>query len=199
MFLNESTNPIELFKEWLSAAQATDMLEPTAMNLATCDASSKPSNRVVLLKHVDEKGFIFFTNMQSRKGNEVLANPYASLCFYWMPLRRQVRVEGRCEIITAQESDEYFNTRSLMSKIGSWASKQSQPLLGGRNELLNEVKKKEADFNGAEIPRPPHWGGVRVIPSSIEFWEEGEARLHNRQVFIKNPESNSWKTTMLYP
>jgi pyridoxamine 5'-phosphate oxidase len=170
--------------------------EPSAVVLATADAEGRPSARVVLLKGFDEHGFVFYTNLQSRKGNELQANPHAALCFYWSPLYQQVRVEGRIEIVSDAEADAYFATRPRGSQIGAWASKQSASLKS-RDQLEADFQAVEKKFAGREVPRPPFWSGFRLIPERIEFWESRENRLHDRTVYTR--ENDEWILEKLYP
>jgi len=193
-------NPYTFFEQWLKEAQEKELNDPNAMCLATATPDGVPSARMVLLKGLDELGFVFYTNGTSRKGGEIDRNKNAALCFHWKSLLRQVRVEGEIEEVSPQEADAYYNTRHRGSRIGAWASKQSQPL-GSYDELKEFVEDYEAKFEGEEtIPRPPYWKGFRVKPRSIEFWIDGEYRLHERYVFkpIKG-EENGWQRHMLYP
>ena len=188
-------NPYALFQEWLDVAKGSEPNDPNAMNLATADKMGRPSNRMVLLNGLDERGFVFYTNAQSRKGDQLLENPYAALCFHWKTLRKQVRVEGSVEVVSDDESDTYYNSRPRQSRIGAWASQQSR-VLEEFSDLQNAVKKFEAEFEGVDnIPRPDYWKGFRVIPSRIEFWIDGEFRLHRRYVFEKT--DGGWKRFML--
>jgi len=190
-------NPIEKFVEWLDKAKATKAItEPTAMTLATADASGAPSARMVLLKDVDERGFVFYTNLESRKSGEIKQNPNVALCFYWMTLKRQVRVEGHIEQVSDIEADAYFATRARDSQIGAWSSQQSREL-SGKAELMAAIAKNTLKFAGRAVPRPPHRSGWRVIPSRIEFWQEGSFRIHDREVFIR--EGEGWDVKKLYP
>lgn len=189
------TNPIQQFAQWWNEAVASEIDEVNAMTLATADAGGKPSARIVLLKDFDEKGFVFFTNYESQKGKELLANPHACLVFFWKELERQVRIEGVAEKISAAESDEYFFSRPAGSRIGAWASPQSS-VINNRNILDENVKKFENEF-GENIPRPPHWGGYRVAPSLIEFWQGRSNRLHDRIRYKK--EDRGWKMDRLAP
>ncbi|MCE3231997.1 MAG: pdxH [Rickettsiaceae bacterium] len=189
-------SPIALFKEWYDKAIVLNVSEPTAMTLATATSDGIPSARIVLLKAYDERGFCFYTNFNSRKGKELLENPYAALCFYWDELGRQVRIEGKVEKVSEQEADAYFNSRSRGSQLGAWASKQSQPM-EDEMDLPNRVKKITEQFSEGVIERPPFWHGFRVIPNKIEFWENKEFRLHRRLVYTKA--GNGWKTGILYP
>lgn len=189
-------DPIILFKEWLAAAAETEPNDPEAMALATVDASGKPSVRMVLLKGVDHDGFRFYTNMESRKGRELAGNPNAALCIHWKTKRRQVRVEGKVTVSAAPMVDAYFKTRHILSRLGAWASKQSEPL-SSREELEERVRIYSQQFKGQEVPRPPHWGGYLLAPEKIEFWMEGEGRLHDRFLFTRL--KNGWDVMRLNP
>lgn len=192
-------NPFPLFEKWLREAEKTELNDPNAMALATVDADGTPSLRMVLLKGMDSKGFVFFTNRESRKGNALNANPVAAVCFHWKTLRRQIRIEGTVEQVSDSESDDYYKTRPLGSRIGAWASLQSRPL-ENRTHLADRVATLEKEYQGREdqIPRPGHWGGYRIIPNYIEFWHDGEFRLHRRVVYTPAPDG-SWNREMLYP
>jgi pyridoxamine 5'-phosphate oxidase len=192
-------DPIERFRALLAQAEAVDrsiLPEPTAMMLATAGDDGQPSLRVVLLKAVDERGFVFYTNYESRKGRELLAHPRAALCFHWQTLERQVRIEGDAEPVAAEEADAYFATRARLSQIGAWASKQSRPLESDA-ELEARVAEAEERFAGGAVPRPPHWSGFRVVPRRIEFWRNRAFRLHERLVYER--EDGNWRVTRLYP
>lgn len=188
-------DPFKIFGIWFEAAKASGMKEPTAMNLATATKSGLPSVRVVLLKAWDERGFVFYTNAISRKGQELSENPHAALNFYWMDMERQLRIEGHVEKVSDQESDEYYHSRHLEKRLGAWASKQSQ-LLSSRDELITGIEELRGKY-GENPPRPPFWHGFRVVPKRIEFWQEGEFRLHERDVFER--EGNGWKHYQIYP
>jgi pyridoxamine 5'-phosphate oxidase len=187
--------PFQLFAEWFALAEKTQILDPTAMCLATSTADGKPSARIVLLKDFDEKGFVFYTNSQSRKGGELLSNPNCALCFYWDELNKQVRIEGKIEKVQGEEADSYFKSRHVEKQYGAWASKQSQKLEKREDlyEMIEEYKQKFPQ----DPPRPPHWHGFRVVPTRIEFWQDGEFRLHDREVFEKI--DNRWQSHKLYP
>ncbi len=189
-------DPLELFQEWLGAARAAGILLPESVALATATPDGAPSVRMVLLKHVDERGLVFYTNYGSRKAVELEANPRASLCFHWAVLERQVRVEGMVERASQQESEAYFATRGRGSRIGAWASLQSEPL-SSRAELESRVKEYEARYPGSEVPLPPFWGGYRLRPRVIEFWQGKADRLHERLRFSRCGEG--WQTDWLYP
>jgi len=192
----EVRDPYELFDEWFKTAAEKELHEPNAMALATADAGGMPSVRMVLLKGVDPRGFVFYTNYESRKGTQLLANRQAALCFHWKSLKRQVRVEGAIELVTPEEADAYFATRPRTSQIGAWASQQSRPL-EGRLELEKRVALYTAKFGVGKVPRPPHWSGFRVLPQRIEFWEDRPFRLHDRLVYHRDGER--WWTERLYP
>lgn len=192
----ELSDPIARFAEIFAQVQKVVLPEPNAMTLATVSADGRPSARVVLLKGFDERGFVFYTNLESRKGRDLIANPYAALCFHWMPLEQQVRVEGRIEKVSDAEADAYFATRPRGAQIGAWASKQSRTL-ATREELEARVKAVEEKFAGREVPRPPFWSGFRVIPERLEFWQSRQSRLHDRTVYSK--QGNKWIIEKLYP
>ena len=189
-------DPIEVFGEWLGEAEAAEPNDPTAMALGTVDGTGNPSVRMVLLKGVDERGFAFYTNFESRKGEELLAQPRAALCFHWKSLRKQVRVEGPVEIVSDAEADAYFHSRARVSQIGAAASAQSRPL-DSRATLERRVADLQTLFDGAEVPRPPNWSGFRVVPHTIEFWKDGAFRLHDRIVFRRR--GPNWTNERLYP
>jgi len=190
-------NPYTLFDEWLSMAKAQEINDPTALCLATVGDDGRPSNRMVLLNGLDERGFVFYTNSHSRKGALIAANPYAALCFHWKTLRKQVRIEGKLSVVSTAESDAYFATRPRLSKIGAWASQQSSTL-EKFSDLEEAVRTYEKKFEGIEdIPRPPHWHGYRLTPDYFEFWMDGAFRLHRRIIY--RPHENGWSTSMLYP
>lgn len=192
--------PFPLFRKWLDDAEAAEPNDPNAMALATIDSDGTPSIRMVLLKGLDERGFVFYTNRESRKGTALDSNPVAALCFHWKTLRRQIRIEGRVERVSDAESDEYYQTRPLGSRIGAWASDQSRPL-SSRTHLVNKVSALETQYQDQadSIPRPPHWGGYRVVPQAIEFWHDGEFRLHRRVVYTPAVDGSGWDRKMLYP
>ena len=189
-------NPIKRFAELFEKMQKTDVQEPAAVTLATATSDGKPSARVVLLKGFYENGFVFYTNLESRKAKELRANPFAALCFYWEPIQYQVRVEGPVERVSVNEADSYFASRARGSQIGAWASKQSSPLKN-LEELDSRFKKYEKDFEDKPIPCPPFWSGFRLAPQRIEFWQRQENRLHVRELFTKD--KHNWLISTLYP
>ena len=175
-------DPIAQFRRWFGEALAAELHEPNAMILATATPDGRPSARVVLLKGFDERGFVFYTNYEGRKGTELEANPYCALVFYWAELERQVRVEGHARRVTEKEADEYFRSRPRGSQLGARVSEQSRPV-GGREALEEKLRWLEAEYDGREVPRPQFWGGYRVEPDSIEFWQGRENRLHDRLLY----------------
>ena len=189
-------DPISLFGEWFKAAEESGIFLPEATALATATPQAVPSVRMVLLKGVDERGFVFYTNYGSRKASELEANPRAALCFHWAVLERQVRIQGTVERASTEESDAYFASRNRGSRVGAWASRQSDAL-PSREVLEERVKRFEKEYPGEEVPRPPFWGGYRLRPTSIEFWQGKADRLHERLVFTRDGES--WTTRRLYP
>lgn len=192
--------PIACFHEWLEAAQNhPEVSEPTAMSLATADKNGLPSCRIVLLKEASEDGFVFYTNIGSgRKSADLKANPQAALCFYWMPMQRQVRVQGQVVPVSDGEADAYFASRHRNSQIGAWASYQSMPL-ESREQLEKRITEQQAIYEGRDIPRPERWGGWRVIPERMEFWVERPHRLHDRWEFTRDAEGNWSAPQRLYP
>lgn len=192
----DDADPIDLFRAWFSAAEESGLLLPESTALATATPDGVPSVRMVLLKEVDERGFVFFTNYESRKADELEANPHAALCFHWAVLQRQVRVNGQVERVSAEESYAYFASRGKGSRIGAWASKQSRPL-PEREKLEQRVAEYGSTFKGDDVPLPPHWGGYLIRPSQIEFWQGRADRLHDRLVFTRS--GTGWTTKHLYP
>lgn len=192
----EAPEPFGLFAEWFSEAKRSEPNDPEAVALATVDAHGMPNVRMVLLKGADERGFVFFTNFESAKGRELVANPDAALCFHWKSLRRQVWVRGHVSPVSGAEADAYFQSRERGSRIGAWASKQSRPL-ESRFALEKSVASYTAKFGLGEIPRPDYWSGFRIAPVSIEFWKNGLFRLHDRLLFTRT--ATGWEKTRLYP
>jgi pyridoxamine 5'-phosphate oxidase len=193
-----SADPFTLFTEWLSDARRTEINDPNAMTLATVGLDGAPDARIVLLKGQDPRGLVFYTNYESRKGEELSADPRATLVFHWKSLQRQIRVEGQVERVTPEEADAYFASRPQLSKVGAWASEQSRPLTE-RAELERRLAEAEARFAGADVPRPPHWSGFRLVPRRLEFWREMPYRLHDRLVFTRSAPGEPWSTGRLFP
>jgi pyridoxamine 5'-phosphate oxidase len=190
-------DPIQQFHHWFDQALEARLPEPNAMTVATANAQGRPTARILLLKGTDEQGFVFFTNYESRKGHELAVNPRASLLFYWIELERQVRIDGSVEKISAAQSDAYFASRPLGSRIGAWVSAQSQ-LIESRAVL--EIREREmAEKYGEHPPRPPHWGGYRVVPDEIEFWQGRPSRLHDRIVYARASAADAWAIGRLSP
>jgi pyridoxamine 5'-phosphate oxidase len=189
-------NPIERFAVLYEQAKQAIPVDPNAMVLASVGEDGRPSARVVLLKSFDARGFVFFTNLESRKGQELLRQPFASLVFYWAPLERQVRVEGRAEPVSQEEADAYFESRPRASQLGAWASLQSQPL-PSRQLLEARVDALTSQYEDKAIPRPAYWSGFRVVPDRIEFWHSRPNRLHERILYLR--EGDTWRTELLYP
>ncbi len=192
--------PFDRFAQVFARAQAelpsNCFPDPNAMSLATVGPGGQPSNRIVLLKAFDARGFVFYTNYDGRKGSELLANPRCALCFHWPPIELQVRIEGRAEQVEEAEADAYFATRARLSQLGAWASEQSRPMAHA-GDLARRVAEFDTRFEGKEVPRPPNWSGFRVVPERIEFWHAGTNRLHDRTVYLRDGEG--WKVETLYP
>ena len=190
------TDPIALFDSWFAEARASEPNDPNAMALATVDAGGRPSSRMVLLKGHGRDGFVFYTNREGRKAGDLAANAQAALLFHWKSLRRQVRIEGAVTLATDAESDAYFASRGRDSQLGAWASDQSRPL-DSRGTFEGRFEAMRARFDGGEVPRPPFWGGYRVTPERIEFWQDREHRLHERRMFTRA--GDCWTESLLYP
>jgi len=194
----DKNDPIDLFEVWMNEAIKTETNDPNAVALGTSDSSNSPSIRMVLLKDFNKDGFVFYTNLNSQKGNELKNNPKAAMCFHWKSLLRQVRINGTVKKVSNKVADEYYNSRGYESRIGAWASKQSS-ILSNRDELLNSIEdyKKKYD-NKNEVPRPDYWSGWNLNPSSIEFWLDGDSRIHERLKYIKD-EAGNWTKSLLSP
>lgn len=188
--------PLDIFSAWLKAAEASEINDPAAVALATVDPDGLPNVRMVLLKGYDARGFVFYTNFESQKGQELLGQKKAAMCFHWKSLRRQVRLRGPVEVVSDEEADAYFESRPLGSRIGAWASKQSRPL-ESRFALETAVAKVTAKYPLGNVPRPPHWSGFRIVPQSIEFWSDGKFRLHDRLEF--RCQGDGWEKVRMYP
>jgi len=189
-------DPHALFDQWLSDATSSEPNDPNAMAVATVDAEGRPSVRMVLLKGHDAKGFVFYTNLDSRKGGEIAASGRAALLFHWKSLRRQVRVEGPVEPVSEEEADAYFASRSRDSQLGAWASQQSRPL-DSRGTFEAAYRTVKERFEGGPVPRPPRWSGFRVLPERMEFWSDRPHRLHERRLFVRD--GDGWSEGLLYP
>jgi pyridoxamine 5'-phosphate oxidase len=194
----ERQDPYKLFSEWFEDAKKNEPNDPNAMALATVDDAGLPNVRMVLLKEWDERGFVFYTNFESQKGQEILSAGKAALVFHWKSLLRQVRVRGLTEEVSKEDADEYFNSRARESRIGAWASAQSRPL-ATRFEFETQIALTTARFGIGVIPRPPHWSGIRIKPLSIEFWHDRPFRLHDRIVFRRETPEGDWNKARLYP
>ncbi len=192
----DERDPIRRFLDWFEEAKRREPDVPDAMALATVDAGGTPSVRMVLLKDVDQRGFVFYTNLESRKGRELGAGGVAALLFHWKSLHRQVRVEGQAEPVADADADAYFATRDRGAQIGAWASEQSR-IMEGQHDLEKRVAKFAAQFGFGKVPRPPFWSGYRVVPHRIEFWSEGKFRLHERKAYTRR--GDAWQMDRLYP
>jgi pyridoxamine 5'-phosphate oxidase len=190
-------DPFARFNLWLAEAEASESTDPNAMIVVTATPDGKPSARAILLKGVDDRGFVFYTNKESRKSAELAANPAVFLLFYWKSLARQIRIEGQAEDVTDAEADAYFASRPRISRLGAWASDQSRPL-ADRTELERRLAENEAKFPGEDIPRPSYWSGYRVIPSLFEFWQGMDFRLHDRTTYTRSP-NGGWSVGKLFP
>jgi pyridoxamine 5'-phosphate oxidase len=191
-------DPLVRFEEWLAEATRSEPVDPTAAALATATPEGAPSVRMVLVRGHDGRGFVFYTNLGSRKAIELDANPRAALCLHWKSLERQVRIEGPVEPVSAAEADAYFSSRPRDSRIGAWASRQSQPLTG-RFELERRVAETVLRFPLGEVPRPPFWSGYRLRPERMEFWWQRPFRLHERTLYLREGEGEGWRSELLYP
>ena len=190
-------NPIELFKKWFAKAEESEINDPNAVAIATANKNNQPNVRMVLLKGLSDKGFVFYTNFNSKKGEELKENTKASMCFHWKSLRRQVRIIGKVEEVSTKEADEYFYSRPYKNRIGAWASSQSKKL-DRRETFIKKIKEYEEKFpNQNDVPRPSHWSGWRLIPEEIEFWLDGEGRIHERLNYRKK--NDQWDKELLYP
>ncbi len=192
------STPFSLSQSWLEEAGKSEVNDPTAMALATVGPRGAPSLRMVLLKGCDERGFVFYTNFESRKGEQLTDNPNAALLFHWKSLRRQIRIEGRVEVVSDAEADEYFASRPRTSRIGAWASKQSRAM-EGRFEFEAEIAKYTARFGSGEIPRPDFWSGFRLVPDYFEFWRDRKFRLHERKTYSLDEKGQGWNIEEIYP
>jgi pyridoxamine 5'-phosphate oxidase len=184
------------FDDVYARAQASGLRDANAMSVATVDSDGRPSVRILLLKGHDERGFVFYTNYDSRKGHELAANPHAALCFFWHEMHEQIRIEGECVKVGEAEGDAYFASRARISQVGAWASQQSQAL-DSRATFERDIERIEARFDGQDVPRPPHWSGYRLVPRSIEFWTGIEGRLHERTAYWL--QDGAWRSGLLYP
>ena len=195
-FMDED-NPFVLFKHWMSEAEKKEINDPNAVALATVNETNQPDVRMVLLKEFKNNGFVFFTNLNSKKGSDLKKNPKASMCFHWKSLLRQVRISGDISLISNNDADEYFNSRPYLSKIGAWSSNQSKPM-EKRDSFLNKIEEYKNKFSDQNnVPRPKHWSGFLLSPNKMEFWKDVEGRLHQRLEYLKD--TNFWKKQILYP
>ena len=196
MPIEETKSPVSHFNEWFEDAKQSESVLPEAMSVASVGSDGRPSTRMVLLKQADEAGFVFYTNLQSRKGDEISTNAYVALLFHWKSLKRQIRIEGPSEPVTNAEADAYFASRDRGAQIGAWASDQSR-VMTGRFDLEKRVAQFTAKFGVSKIERPPFWSGFRVVPDRLEFWSDGHFRLHERFIYVKDGED--WRTERLFP
>ena len=191
-------DPIQLFKLWMDEAKKAEPNDPNALSLATSDKNNFPSVRMVLLKDFNQNGFVFYTNLNSQKGNELKENPKVAMCFHWKSLLRQIRISGTVTQVNDEVADQYYNSRGYESRIGAWASKQSEEL-SGRDQLINSIKEYKNKYNDEnKVPRPSYWSGWNLSPSSIEFWLDGESRIHERLKYTKDS-SGQWRKSLLSP
>ena len=191
-------DPIQLFNEWMEEAKKTEPNDPNAVSLATSSKNNIPSVRMVLLKDFNKNGFVFYTNLNSQKGNELKENPYAAMCFHWKSLLRQIRIVGKISLVADEVADEYYSSRAYESRIGAWASNQSKELKS-RDQLIKSIDDFKKKFNDeTNVPRPSHWSGWNLFPDSIEFWLDGDNRIHERLKYTKNTSGN-WTKTLLSP
>jgi pyridoxamine 5'-phosphate oxidase len=196
--LTLAASPFDQFQEWMAEAEKAEPKDPNAMIVATATPDGRPSARAILLKGVDDRGFVFYTNLESRKGREALEHPAVALCFWWPPLEAQIRFEGRAERVPEDEADAYFATRPRGSQLGAWASHQSQPL-ASREEIEARLAELTERFEGMPVPRPPHWSGLRVRPLAVEFWKNRPNRLHQRELYTRQKPGAPWFMTLLNP
>ena len=194
--MENALDPVSLFHDWFEKAKGNEDSLPEAMSVASVAPDGRPSTRMVLLKHADVHGFVFYTNLSSRKGHEITANSYVALLFHWKSLKRQLRIEGIAEPVTDEEADDYFSSRDRGAQIGAWASDQSSPM-ESRFDLEKRVAQYTAKFGISKVDRPPFWSGFRVVPDRYEFWNEGQFRLHERLIYQK--EGTNWRTERLFP
>lgn len=198
IFEPQTDDPFELFRVWFADAEASEVNDANAMTVATAGSDGRPSARIVLMKEYDDSGIVFYTNTESQKGLQLAVNPFAALLFHWKSLRRQVRFEGAVTPVTAAEADAYYDSRPRNSRIGAWASQQSRPL-ADRETLMQSVERFSGEYPGETVPRPPYWSGYRLSPLRIEFWHDGAFRLHDRFVFTRQAEGQTWSVQRLFP